>query len=133
MGKVLVGTIVGALLGWYIGSLPDYSSVRLSVDQGGVQTTVHLYSVLLALSTMLGTAAGGIIGAIAGRAASDPSSTPLPKWFRVALLAVFCGLVLLYVVSAVAFVFRSSSTTPRPDGDRQHERFRAPARKNPGE
>ncbi len=132
MGEVLIGTIVGALLGWYIGSLPNYSSVRLSVDQGGVQTTVHLYLVLLALSEMLGTAAGGIIGAIAGRAAADPTITPLPKWFRVTLLVLFLGLVLLYIVGAIVSMDQfSSKTVPKQERDPLQERV--PVRKNPGE
>ena len=132
MGKVIFGAIVGALLGWFIGWIPSYHDARWEVVQAGTRSTVELSYVLRPISMMIGMAAGGIIGAIAGRTAADPTSTPLPKWFRVTLLVLFFGLVLLYVVGAIVSMYQlSSKTVPKQERDPLQER--EPARKNPGE
>jgi len=103
VGKVIVGAIVGGLLGWLIGWIPNYHDARWEVVQAGARSTVELSYVLRPISMMIGMAAGGIIGALAGRAAADPTSTPLPKWFRVTLLVLF-GLFLLYImVGAIVY------------------------------
>lgn len=117
MGKVILGAIVGAGIGLLLGSLPGYSSARWEFLQpDGRYASLDLARLLSPLSMMIGAAAGGIIGAIAGRVAADPNSTPLPVWVPIAVLVIFVGVALL---GTTLFLWpRDSKIDPQngPDG-----------------
>jgi hypothetical protein len=117
MGKVIFGAILGAGIGLFLGWLPSYEAARWDIVQPAAQTTIRytldLARFLQPLSMMIGTAAGGIIGAIAGRVAADPNTTPLPLWVPMAVLVVF---VTVAVLGAGVFVLQFRSPTPQRQG-----------------
>src|SRR5262245_28633650 len=105
MGKVILGAIVGAVVGLGIGSLPDYRNVQVVVATPNGTGSASVVEFLRALSLMIGTGAGAIVGAIAGRVAADPNSTRLPKWVLIVVPAIVIGLVVLLML---LWLFRSS-------------------------
>jgi len=105
MGKVILGAIVGAVVGLGIGSLPEYRNVQVVVATPNGTGSASVVELLRALSMMIGTGAGAIVGAIAGRVAADPSSTRLPKWVLIVVPAIVIGLVVLLML---LWLFRSS-------------------------
>jgi hypothetical protein len=113
MGKVIFGAILGAGIGLFLGWLPSYEAARWDIVQPAAQTTIRytldLARLLHPLSMMIGTAAGGIIGAIAGRVAADPNTTPLPLWVPIAFLVLLVGVLLIGAIQLL-----SSSDRPVP-------------------
>jgi hypothetical protein len=117
MGKVLLGAILGAGIGLFLGWIPTYP-YDWEIIQPGSRFSLPLARLLHPLSMMIGAGAGGVIGAIAGRVAADPNSTPLPRWVSVSVLVILVSVLLLGVIGVAMQLFRSSP--PHPPAPEHH-------------
>ena len=123
MGRVIVGVVLGAILGGIIGWLPNYggATFNLVVEAQGkmVTHTVSLANVISYISILVGTASGGIIGAIAGATSANPNIKPVPRWFWIVLGVLVVLMVLLmawWVLSPAPLHAPRPQQTPMPDG-----------------
>ena len=115
MGRVIVGVVLGAILGGIIGWLPNYggATFNLAVEAQGkmVTHTVSLANVISHISILVGTASGGIIGAIAGATSANPNIKPVPRRFWIVLGVL---VVLMVLLMAWWWLRPAPTQAPRP-------------------
>lgn len=123
--RVLVGAALGMIAGGILSTLPEYRGATISMSSssptGMASQTVDYTPLVRSLAWVIGTAAGGIIGSIAGLASQSGKS--------VAFLWIGCILAIVAAVFVAGMFFwflKPSGPAPAPAPAQQQPADPAP-------
>lgn len=119
MGQVLLGALLGALVGYGLGSWPDFGSTQVMMaTSDNRRININLAPLMRSLCVVIGIATGAIVGAIAGSTAARGESeenTPFSTR-QVLLILLIAGVVVaLGILAIVLFVQFIPDEEPKPE------------------